>query len=240
MAEYYAGQISGNPMAMAVQVATLEKTRAQTVAAQAQAAQAISQAGAVGPTAQRQEMTQNIALADQFRKQLSDIDKELQNYTEGTPQYAALARQRNEVAAALRDINAVIRPTGLTRDTAAAPAIDAAREVARSGINPDTGKPFTANEKKEYERIFGEKFPEPSRTAPTAPVSAAPPSQGGGLTRSLESSFSAARPSVGGRTPSREARIPEPPPKTTRGGRPNSAYAEWDKKFGERYRAQQR
>jgi hypothetical protein len=220
----------------------LAKTEADIAKSQAQTALARSQAGAINPTAQRQEMTQNIALADQFRKQLSDIDKELQNYTEGTPQYAALARQRNEVAAALRDVNAVIRPPGLTRGDAEPSGVAAAREVARSGTNPVTRKPFTAAEKAEYERIFGEKFPEPSRTAPTAPVSAAPPSQGGGLTKSLELSFPAAGPSVGGRgrTPSREARIPEPPPKTTRGGRPNSAYAEWDKKFGERYRAQQR
>jgi len=179
-------------------------------------------------------------LADQFRKQLSDIDKEIQNYSEGTPQYAALARQRNEIAAALRDVNALIRPSGLTRGGAEPSGVAAAREVARSGINPVTGKPFTAAEKSEYERIFGEKFPESSRTAPTTPTSTTSLSQGLGITRSLESSFTAARPSVGGRTPSREARIPEPPRQFTRGGRTNPDYLEWDQQYGERYRAQQR
>lgn len=215
----------GGFLELATAQANIEKLTAQTGLARAQA-------GAVGPSAQRADMSQNIALADQFRKQLSDIDKELQNYTEGTPQYAALARQRNEVAAALRDINAVIRPTGLTRDTAAAPAIDAAREVARSGINPDTGKPFTASEKKEYERIFGEPFPTSKKTSSgeTKPASLSPAS------RIREAQGLAPR-------------IPEPPPKeitrsSGRGGgtvrTPNPAYAEWEKEFGERYRAQQR
>jgi len=120
--------------------------------------------------------------------------------------------------------------------------------AAQRGINSRTGKPLTKEERErwnaahasEYQLPMGGIVRDGSRTNQSAAPTTAPPSQGVGLTRSLESSFTAARPSVGGRTPSREARIPEPPPKTTRGGRPNPDYLEWDRQYGERYRAQQR
>jgi hypothetical protein len=222
MAEYYAGQISGNPTAMAVQLATLEKTRAQTVAAQAQTELARSQAGAVGPTAQRQEMTQNIALADQFRKQLQDIDSLLANYSEGSPQHTALIAQRNQINRALTDVNRLLSGQQAA-PTAAGPNIEAARAAALSGINPATNKPWTTKDKADYELIFGEPFPERKGSATSAPPT--------GLTRPEPASPRMARAESG-----RITRIPPAPPEeiTTRGGvrRTNPEYTAWVKKYG--------
>lgn len=158
LAEYYAGQISGNPLAVAVQMATLEAKRAQTRETEAKIA-------ALGPAATRDQIRIDLAQAEQFRKQLSDIDRELANYIAGSPQHSALTAQRNQTAAALRDINASIlsqrQPSALpTGGAGAAPGgVEAARAQALTGKRPD-GKPYTAQDKKDYEKTFGEAFPE--------------------------------------------------------------------------------
>jgi hypothetical protein len=110
-----------------------------------------------------------------------------------------------------------------------------AENLARQGLNAD-GKPATAKDIADYEATFG---PWPgSRQAPAAR---------GGRTSAIP-----ARPSpaatirqVQGLPP----RIPEPPPREIaraagRGGgtirTPNPAYDEWERQYGEAYRAQQR
>jgi hypothetical protein len=131
---------------------------------QAQVAKTQAEAGALGPTATRDQTRIDIALADQYRKQIVDIDTQLQNYSPDSPQYKALVSQRNLVSASLRDVNASIakaRPG--TPGTSAAPSgIEAARAAALTGKRPD-GKPFTAADKAAYEQTFGEKFPEPEK-----------------------------------------------------------------------------
>ena len=71
-----------------------------------------------------------------------------------------------------------------------------------------------------------------TRAQPAAPASAIP----------AQTSAPPARTGRGAAIPAGD-RIPEPPPKELIRGtnrRPNPAYAEWEQKFGERYRAQQR
>jgi hypothetical protein len=112
--------------------------------------------------------------------------------------------------------------------------------AAESGTNPQTGKPWTANEISDFERKY------PSTPWP------GPRPAGASSTRTQLTSAIPTTPSPAARI--REARglperIPEPPPKEFtrskgRGGgtitEPNPAYAEWEKQYGERYRAQQR
>jgi hypothetical protein len=168
-------------------------------------------------------LRQNIALADQYRKQISDIDTQLANYGEGTPQYNALFAQRNAINRALVDVNKLLRPSGLTRSGAQPASIDVegARAVASSGINPDTNKPFTAAEKKEYEKIFNEPFPESTPTSVSASTQ--------GLVPQPASPRAA-------RAAARRDTIPKPPPQTitTRGGvtRVNPDYLEWERQYG--------
>lgn len=199
----------------------MDKSKAQTALAQAQAA-------AVPITAANAGLTQNIALADQYRKQIADIDKALLNYPENTPQYNALVAQRNQVNRALADVNRTLSPTGVTRQPASSaggPNLEAARAAALSGVNPATNKPWTAQDKADYERIFKEPFPE-SGEKPAAPKPAAQ-----GLTRPEPASPRMARAQSG-----RITRIPPAPPEeiTTRGGvrKPNPEYAAWVKKYG--------
>jgi len=142
-----------------------ELTRAQIAKTQAEAA-------ALGPSANRDQLRLDLAQADQFRKQLADIDAQLVNYPEGSPQYKALAAQRNQVAAALRDVNAIIlgdRGRGAGGTAATGTGVEAARAQALTGKRPD-GKPYTAQDKSDYERIFGEPFPTAEKGA-KGPVS---------------------------------------------------------------------
>ena len=146
----------------------------QTELTQAQINKLNAEAAAMGPSAARDQIRLDLAQAEQFRKQLSDIDRELANYGEGTPQYRALVAQRNQTAAALRDINTSIlsqrQPSALpTGAGAAAPGgVEAARKQALTGKRPD-GKPYTAQDKRDYEVTFGEKFPEAPKKAGDGP-----------------------------------------------------------------------
>jgi hypothetical protein len=169
--------------------------------------------------AQIDAQRQNIALADQFRKQIADANKLLENYAEGTPQHNAVLAQRNSAARALTDVNRLLQPGGLTRSKTqpVAPDFDeagrkAALDAASSGINPVTKKPFTKADKEKFEEYFGVKFPE---SAPAQSLKPASPR-----------AARAARPDT----------IPPAPPQTitTRGGvtRDNPEYLEWERKYG--------
>jgi hypothetical protein len=112
--------------------------------------------------------------------------------------------------------------------------------AAESGTNPQTGKPWTANEISDFERRY------PSTPWP------GPRPAGASSTRTQPTSAIPTQPEPAPATPARTGRgtaipagdrIPEPPPKELIRGtnrRPNPAYVEWEQKFGERYRAQQR
>jgi hypothetical protein len=169
--------------------------------------------------AQTDAQRQNIALADQFRKQIADANKLLENYAEGTPQHNAVLAERNAAAMALKDVNRLLQPGGLTRGGAqtAAPDFDeagrkAAFDAARSGINPVTKEPYTKADKKQFEEYFGVKFPESAAAQPSKPAN--------------PRAARAARPDT----------IPPAPPQTitTRGGvtRDNPEYLEWERKYG--------
>ena len=142
-----------------------EKAPLQAELTRAQINKMKAEADAMGPSAARDQIRIDLAQAEQFRKQLSDIDRELANYIAGSPQHNALTAQRNQTAAALRDINASIlsqrQPSALpTGGAGAAPGgVEAARAQALTGKRPD-GKPYTAQDKKDYEKTFGEAFPE--------------------------------------------------------------------------------
>jgi hypothetical protein len=111
--------------------------------------------------------------------------------------------------------------------------------AARSGTNPVTGKPFTQAEIAEFQRKYPN-TPWPGQQTPPAPA--------GGRTSALPT----ARPSPAATIRQAQGlppRIPEPPPReitrtSGRGGgsirAPNPAYAEWERQYGEAYRAQQR
>lgn len=145
----------------------IDKSKAQTALAEAQMR-------GLPAAAQTEAQRQNILLADQFRKQVADANKLLENYAEGTPQHNDVLAQRNAAARSLTDVNRLLQPGGLTRGGAqpGAPVVDevgleAARAIARSGINPETNKPFTAKDKRDFETVFGEKFPDPESEKPT-------------------------------------------------------------------------
>lgn len=151
-----------------------EAAPGQRALTEAQTEKARADAANVGRTSPADTLRNNIALADQYRKQLSDIDTQLEKYPESSPQYAALARQRNSVAQALRSVNRLLAPAGGQAATTGGPDLEGARAAALSGKNPDTGKPYTKEEKAEYERIFGEPFPT-AETAPAKPTRSALP-----------------------------------------------------------------
>ena len=173
--------------------------------------------------AQIDAQRQNIALADQFRKQIADANKLLENYAEGTPQHNAVLAERNAAAMALKDVNRLLQPGGLTRGGAqtAAPDFDeagrkAAFDAARSGINPVTKEPYTKADKKEFEEYFGVKFPESAPAQPSKP----------------------ANPRAA-RAAAREDTIPPAPPKKITIGRStrerdNPEYAAWLETYGSR------
>jgi hypothetical protein len=112
--------------------------------------------------------------------------------------------------------------------------------AARSGTNPVTGKPFTPAEIAEFERKY------PNTPWPGQQQSALP--TGGrrsGAAQPARPSPAATIRQASGLPP----RIPEPPPReiTRAAGRgggtirtPNPAYAEWERQYGEQYKAQQR
>jgi hypothetical protein len=170
--------------------------------------------------AQIDAQRQNIALADQFRKQIADANKLLENYAEGTPQHNAVLAQRNSAARALTDVNRLLQPGGLTRSKTqpVAPDFDeagrkAALDAASSGINPVTKKPFTKADKEKFQEYFGVKFPE---SAPAQSLKPASPR-----------AARAARPDT----------IPPAPPKKITIGRStrerdNPEYLEWERKYG--------
>lgn len=198
----------------------LAKAQADMARSKEQTELAKAQRLGLPAAAQTDAMRQNIALADQFRKQVVDADKLLENYSEGTPQYNAILAQRNAAARALTDVNRLLQPGGLTRGGAqtAAPVVDevglkAARDVARSGINPETNKPFTAKDKEDYEAVFNEPFPEPAPAQSSKPASPR-----------------------AARAAARQDTIPPAPPQTitTRGGvtRANPEYLEWERQYG--------
>jgi hypothetical protein len=173
--------------------------------------------------AQTDAQRQNIALADQFRKQIADANKLLENYAEGTPQHNAVLAERNAAAMALKDVNRLLQPGGLTRGGAqtAAPDFDeagrkAAFDAARSGINPVTKEPYTKADKKQFEEYFGVKFPESAPAQPSKP----------------------ANPRAA-RAAAREDTIPPAPPKKITIGRStrerdNPEYAAWLETYGSR------
>ena len=108
--------------------------------------------------AQTDAQRQNIALADQFRKQIADANKLLENYREGTPQYNAVLAERNSAAMALKDVNRLFQSGGLTRSEAAKSQVNIPPEVdasIRAGINPKTKEPYTADEIKAFEERTG-------------------------------------------------------------------------------------
>ena len=178
--------------------------------------------------AQIDAQRQNIALADQFRKQIADANKLLENYAEGTPQHNAVLAERNAAAMALKDVNRLLQPGGLTRGGAqtAAPDFDeagrkAAFDAASSGINPVTKKPFTKADKEKFEEYFGVKFPE---SAPAQPPK-------------LKQGLVPASPRAARAATARPDTIPPAPPKKITIGRStrerdNPEYLEWERKYG--------
>ena len=172
--------------------------------------------------AQTDAQRQNIALADQFRKQIADANKLLENYAEGTPQHNAVLAERNAAAMALKDVNRLLQPGGLTRRGAQTAGSDfdeagrkAAFDAARSGINPVTKEPYTKADKEQFEEYFGVKFPESAPAQPSKPAN--------------PRAARAARPDT----------IPPAPPKKITIGRStrerdNPEYAAWLETYGSR------
>jgi hypothetical protein len=108
----------------------------------------------------------------------------------------------------------------------------ASLRAAESGINPNTKKPFTAQEINEWNQRY-----------PNTPFPGSNPGSNPGQTPTKAIPTEApARTGRGVAIPA-GARIPPPPPKVLTKGTnkpPNPAYAEWEKTHGEKYRAQQR
>jgi hypothetical protein len=127
-----------------------------------------AEASALGPTASRDQTRLDIAQADLFRKQLSDIDAQLANYPDTSPQYKALAAQRNQVSAALRDINKSIlgnRPaSAIPTNPEDIPGYKEARAQALTGKRED-GKDFTEKDRRDFREIYGVDMPPPKKGA---------------------------------------------------------------------------
>lgn len=127
----------------------------------------------------------------------------------------------------------ILTPTARKALNAAGVAPPEVLRAAESGTNPQTGKPWTAKEISEFEQKY------PGTPWPGAE------SAGASSTRTQPTSAIPTQPATPTRTgrgvaiPAGE-RIPEPPPKQLIPGRNNPAYINWEKKYGERYRAQQR
>jgi hypothetical protein len=141
-------------------------------------------------------------------------------------QQRALVQERNNLVGELDQIQTTVRSgLGLAERPNVPSAIDAAMNIARSGVNPQTNKPFTDAEKKEFTRRTGLPFPE----APKANVQG---NRTGG----------AASPRTGARGTPQTGSIPEPPPEFITVGRglqrPNPEYDRWERRYGAAYRAQ--
>lgn len=204
----------------------LAKNEADIARAEEQTRLARAQREALPGAAETDALRQNIALADQFRKQIADIDAQLVNYGEGTPQHTALLAQRNAISRSLTDVNRLLQPGGLTRgsgQTGGAKA-ERARAAALSGKNPATGKAWTKQDIIDYEDEFG---PWPGSKPAPAP------------TQGLVSQPASPRAARAAAARTTQERIPEPPPKKTRGGVTNPEYTKWEKEYGARYRANQ-
>lgn len=194
---------------------------------------ATAQAGNVGRDIDVRKQSNLLGLAEQFRKQRSDIDTQLINTSPTDPNYRGLIAQRNEVNRNLQTINAQLMPPqtgGLAKQPAAPSGVDAALEVAKSGKNPNTGKPFTAAEKKDFEKVFGIPFPETAK----AKASETPKAEALSPAAKIRQASGLA------------PRIPGPPAEFIyKGGRgggrmKNPEYEKWEKQYGEAYRNQQR
>ena len=171
----YLNQAAIAPENLYTWLQTSRLNEANTAKAEAQTGLARSQAAAIGPAGAADQLRQNIALADQYRKQIADIDRALTNYAENTPQYNALMAQKNQINRSLTDVNRLLSPVGVSRQptsSAGDPNLEAARAAALSGINPATNKAWTTQDKADYERIFKEPFPK-AETKPTAKKPAA-------------------------------------------------------------------
>lgn len=108
----------------------------------------------------------------------------------------------------------------------------AAMKAAQSGINPKTGKAFTAEDIAAWNRTYpNTPFPGPTSAGQKAPASAIPAAAPTGPVATRGTAIAAGN------------RVPEPPPKEIVRGTnrlPNPAYVEWEKKYGQQYNAQQR
>lgn len=102
LASYYTDNIKDKPLETAVQVATLEKIRAQTIEAQAKAA-------ALPATAAGQGIDRRIKLAEQYRDQLNDLRDELENTDPKSERAQRLTKQIDDLTVKLYGVTESIR-----------------------------------------------------------------------------------------------------------------------------------
>jgi hypothetical protein len=217
----YLNQAAVDPANLYTWLQTSRLNEAKLAESQANVGLAQARAAALPGATAADNQRQNIALADQFRKQIADANKLLENYAEGTPQHNAVLAERNAAAMALKNVNRLLQPGGLTRRGAQTAGSDfdeagrkAAFDAARSGINPVTKEPYTKADKEEFEEYFGVKFPESAAAQSTKPANP----------RAAKAA-------------AREDTIPPAPPKKITIGRgtrerDNPEYLEWERKYG--------
>lgn len=96
LSQFYQGQIEGKPLEIAVQLATLEQTRATTRKSEEQTLLAKDQRLGLPAAATGANLDRQIKLAEQLRKQVDDIQKQLENTTPNSKRFENLSKQLDD------------------------------------------------------------------------------------------------------------------------------------------------